>query len=70
MQPRPANWDTGPAIFALEIKRLLESIKDEGSEIDSGMGDGCGDLWVKCGGVEYFISFRKSNNQMAKEASV
>ena len=45
----------------------MTSVKDEGTAIDSGSGDGCADLWVTVQGVEYFISIRKSNNQLARE---
>ena len=53
--------------MAHELVALLEPIKDHGTEIDTGGGMGEADLWVKIGGVEWFITVRKSNNQIAKE---
>ncbi len=54
---------------AHEIAALLRSIKDEGTEIDTGAGMGSADLWITIAGVEWFITVRKSNNQRAKEAT-
>ena len=63
----PAHWDRKPLGLAHEIRGFLMSIRDEGSSIDSGGGDGTGDLWVTVQGVEYFIAIRKSNLQLKKE---
>jgi hypothetical protein len=45
--------------LALEIREFLQSIKDEGTAIDSGGGLGSADLWVKIQGDEYYISISK-----------
>lgn len=57
----PDDWDQRPFSVATELRSLLSTLKDEGTSIDSGSGDGCADLWVTIGGVEYFISIRPSN---------
>lgn len=64
---RPADWDNRPAGLADELRAFLKSVKDEKTEIDSGSGDGHADLWVTVQGIEYFVSVRKSNKQLAKE---
>lgn len=56
-------------IAMMEIQSLLHSIKDEGTEIDTGSGMGSADLWITSGGVEFFISVRLSNRQISKDAS-
>lgn len=66
----PADWDQKPFGLAGEIRAFLGSVKDEGTEIDSGSGDGCADLWVTVQGVEYFISVRKSNKQLVREGKL
>jgi hypothetical protein len=63
----PAHWDRSAATLASEIRDFLKNIKDEGTNIDSGGGDGSADLWVTVGGVEYFINIAKSGNQLEKE---
>lgn len=67
MQLIPEHWDKAPLILAHEIRAFLMSVKDEGTGIDSGGGDGDADLWVKVQGVEYYINIRKSNTQLLKE---
>lgn len=62
------NWEMRPRALMSELRRFLASVKDEGTSIDSGGGDGTGDLWVTVGGVEYFISARLSNKELAKKA--
>jgi hypothetical protein len=56
------------ASLASEIMAFLETVKDQGTEIDTGSGMDESDLWVKVGGVEWFINVKKSNAQKAKEA--
>lgn len=63
----PAEWDNRPASIADELLTFLGAIKDQGTSIDSGRGCGYGDLWVTVQGVEYYVSIRKSNNQLVKE---
>lgn len=45
----PSNWDSGPLSLAHEIRQMLKSIVDVGTNIDSGGGDGIADLWPKVG---------------------
>lgn len=66
MSIAPNEWDQGPLVLAHEIREFLKSVVDEGTNIDSGGGDGTADLWPKVGGVEYFISIRRSNKQTGK----
>lgn len=63
----PVEWDRHAFGLASEVRTFLRSIADEGTEIDSGGGDGTGDLWVTVQGVEYFVSIRKSNRQLLRE---
>lgn len=64
----PADWDTGPLLIAHELRQMLKAIADSGSNIDSGGGDGCADLWVKIQDVEYHIAISKSNAQKQSES--
>lgn len=50
-----------------EISDLLQTVRDHGTVSDTGGGMGQADLWVTVQGVEYFVTVRKSNNQLAKE---
>lgn len=74
------HWDGAPYTLALEIKRLLQASKDEGTSIDSGTGllwpwrapepvagHAEADLFVMLGGCEFYITVRKSNSQLLKE---
>lgn len=54
----PSDWDTRPMTIANEIRTFLGSIKDEGTSIDSGGGDGCADLFVTIDKVEYMVSVK------------
>lgn len=63
----PPEWDRKPLGLASELRGFLQTIKDEGTHIDSGGGDGTGDLWVTVQGVEYFIAVNKSNKQLIAE---
>ena len=47
---------------------FLESMKDAGTNIDSGTDGASADLWVKIGGKEWFITIRKSKSQIVKES--
>lgn len=51
-----------------EISELLNSVRDHGISSDTGGGMGQADLWVTVQGVEYFITIRKSNNQLRRES--
>lgn len=59
----PPEWDKGPLSLAHEIRQFLKSVADEGTSIDSGGGDGCADLWVQIGGIEYYIAIARSKAQ-------
>lgn len=50
-----------------EIHSLLQSIKDEGSKIDTGFGMDSADLWVTVGGVEFYIQIKRSNFQKCQD---
>ena len=52
----PPDWDKGPISLAHELREFLKSVVDEGTNIDSGGGDGVADLWPKIGGIEYHIA--------------
>ena len=54
----PDDWDRGPLGLAHELREFLKSIVDEGTNIDSGGGDGIADLWPKIGGIEYHIAIK------------
>ena len=56
----PPDWDNGPYSVASELKRLLVSVADHGTSIDSGTMDGQAHLWVTIGGSEYFIAVEKA----------
>lgn len=56
----PSDWDKRPISLAHELRNLLKSIADEGTNIDSGGGDGMADLWVTIDGVEYYIAIKPS----------
>lgn len=64
---QPAEWDQRPRGLAGEIRNFLKSLKDAGTSVDSGGGDGSADLWVTSDGIEYFISIRRSNRQIARD---
>ena len=55
------------ATIASEIMKFLETIKDADTEIDTGSGMEESDLWVKIGGIEWYITIKKSNAQKKKE---
>ena len=63
----PSDWDQKPFTFMTELRQLLHTLKDEGTSIDSGCGPDYGDLWVTVGGVEFFVSARRSNKQLKSE---
>jgi len=52
----PADWNKVPLSLAHELREFLKSVVDEGTNIDSGGGDGVADLWPVIGGVEYHIA--------------
>lgn len=60
----PSYWDMTAATFRDELAGLLRNtVADEGAPIDTGGGDGEADMWVTCGGVEFFVTIRRSNKQ-------
>jgi hypothetical protein len=66
----PSDWDRKPLGIAHEIRGFLASVKDQGTEIDSGMDATSGDLWVTIQGVEFFITIRRSNKQLKKDGKL
>lgn len=54
----PSNWNKGPLSLAHELRQMLKAVVDEGTNIDSGGGDGIADLWPIIGGVEYHIQIK------------
>lgn len=67
MEQLPSYWGNAPILLAHEISDFLQSVKDEGSNIDSGTDGESGDLWIVIQGVEWYINIRKSNKQLLKE---
>jgi len=68
----PAGWNGALYSVASEIKRLLTSASDHGTNIDSGTMDGLAYLSVCIDGAEYFItveesSGRSKNNPLATQ---
>jgi hypothetical protein len=64
----PAHWDLTPATFRDELRQVLRAtLADEGTGMDTGGGDGQADLWVTCGGVEFFITVKRSGAQLARD---
>lgn len=59
----PSNWDGSPYSLASELKRLLTSVTDLGTNIDSGTMDGQAYLWATIDGTEYFITVEKSSGR-------
>lgn len=51
-----------------KFRNALDSIKDPGTELDSGSGLGSADFWVTMGGREYYVEIKPSNLQKAKDA--
>lgn len=62
----PNDWDMRPFSVVSEIRNFLRSIKDEGTNVDSAMGDGVADLWVTIDGVEFYIKVSRSNLDKSK----
>lgn len=56
----PSEWDKGPISLAHELRTMLKSIVDAGTNIDSGGGDGIADLHPVISGVEYHIQIKRS----------
>ena len=63
----PREWDMRPMGLVGELKALLDAIKDAGTEIDTGTGNGNADLWVMVDGIEFYINVRRSNRQLKLE---
>lgn len=62
------GWDNRPFLLMQELRAYLHAIQDHGTHIDIGGSDRTGDLWVTVDGVEYLVTVRLSNNQIAKDA--
>jgi len=61
---RPANWDNVPAIVADELREMIKGIVDEGTNVDSGCGNGYGHLWFTIDGVELYLTVIRSAKQV------
>jgi hypothetical protein len=59
----PFDWNGNPYFVASELKRLLASVADYETSIDSGTMDGQAHLWVTIGGTEYFITVEKASGR-------
>ena len=59
----PSDWEGGPYSVASELKRLLASVADHGTSIDSGTMDGRAHMWVTIGGTEFFITVEKASGR-------
>lgn len=55
MSEVPQTWDNRAGTIASEIRGFLKTIVDEGSAIDSGMGDNLAELWPHIDGIEYHV---------------
>ena len=62
-----AGFDTDNFSIVRLLCALLKQVVDSGTSIDTGGGRDSADLWAKIGGVEYYITVRKSNSQIAKD---
>jgi hypothetical protein len=51
----PEDWDKGPMVLSTELRTFLKTLVDEGTNIDSGGGNGLADLHPIIGGIEYHI---------------
>ena len=69
MSVAPPGWDPSAGVLAQEIRRLLGSVSDVGTTVESGVADGQGHLWVTVDGVQFFIQVSKSKAQRAKEGA-
>lgn len=58
----PPEWDKGPLSLAHELRTMLKSVVDAGTNIDSGGGDGIADLWPTVSGVEYHIAISRAKS--------
>ncbi len=54
----PAGWDKSALSIVHEIREMIRPITDRGSSMDTGGGDGSGDLWFTVSGVEYIMEVR------------
>ena len=59
------TWDQADA--RSQISMALDMIADEGTGIDSGVGEDGMDFWVQIGGKEFYINARHSNAQIAQD---
>lgn len=51
-----------------KIYKAIRALRDDERD-DRGYGDGYMDVWVKIAGVEYFVTIRRSNNQLKKDTN-
>jgi len=64
------GWRTDHFEIAGLLRALLKSLIDDGTGMDSGGGADAADLWFTVCGVEYFLTVRRSNAQLLKDAQV
>lgn len=68
---RPPEWDGSPAAMRDELATLLRrTMADEGSSMDTGTGPDSADLWVSVGGVEFFVTIKRSRSQERRDAGL
>jgi len=64
---RPPEWDNTPAALTDELREMLKNMVDTGTSIDSGCGNGHGDLWFTIGGIEFYLSVSRSERQIIED---
>ena len=62
----PPEWDRGPYSVIGELKRLLASIVDAGTNIDTGSAADAAYLYAHIGGVEYKLIVSKTAAELSK----
>lgn len=62
------HYTAGSKDAIQKIHAALKTIRDRNTVIDTGRGMGSADFWMKINGVEYFISVRRSEAQIAKDS--
>jgi hypothetical protein len=62
------RWDNDAATIAGEMRFLLASLTDNGTEIEGGGGDNFYELWLKSGGEEYHLTVTKLPSKTAQRS--
>jgi hypothetical protein len=63
-----AGWEMDHLKALHIIRAALCHVIDRGTAMDTGCGPQTADMWLTIGGVEYYMTLHKSNNQLDKEA--